>query len=138
MSNSYRSWLYVVLAAAILPSAAGAQTVAAGVEAVSIEAPALPPPLSITKRYVPEKSPRAPLALLIDDSPVVAAAPAAAPVVVEDVEEIAPGRPAIAALAPGRLAITVSTAQTASVVERREPRSVVLFQNGRPLPSVRR
>lgn len=136
MSHSHRSLLFAVTAALIFPAAAGAQSLAPDEAAVA----ALPPPMSITQRYVPaaKKTALAPLTLLVDDSsPVVAAADIATPapqqpVIVEEVGD----RPAIAALAPGRMAITVSN--TTSTEGRHDPRPAVLFQNGRPLPPVRR
>lgn len=100
----------------VFSSAGQAQTI----DATPAEG-ALPPPLSITQRYVPppkEKTlaPRAPLTLLVDDSSTVTAAAetvpedpgqAPPPVVSEEVGN----RPAIAALARGRLAITVSSGE---------------------------
>ncbi len=102
MSRPLFSCLCAALVASLFSSAAGAQTLAADTS----EAAPLPPPMSITQRYVPVKAPRPPLALLLADSPVVTVAEAGAPVVVEEVG----ARPAIAALAPGRLAISVSPA----------------------------
>lgn len=118
----------------IFPAAARAQSLAPEDSAV------LPPPLSITQRYVPaaKNRPRAPLTLLVDDSTAVAAAGTAVqpaprqPAMAEEVGD----RPAIAALAPGRMAITVST--TIPTAGQRDPPGAVLFQNGRPLPSLRR
>lgn len=127
--------LCVVSAALSFPVAAGAQTAAAE-NAVSADSPR---PLSITQRYVPprgaDKPPRAPLTLLIDDSPGVAGAPnaPAQPAIVEEVGD----RPAIAALAPGRLAITVSAAPPVAPAARPDNRNVILFQNGRPLPPLK-
>ena len=105
MSRSSYSFVCAAFLASLVSTAAGAQTLADTPEVAP-----LPPPMSITARYVPVKAPRAPLALLVEDAQMVAAAPSA-PVAVQRVavEEVG-ARLAIAALAPGRLAISVSTA----------------------------
>lgn len=106
MSHHIRHGLFTALAASLISTAAGAQSL----NVDTADAAALGQPLSITQRYIPEKGARAPLALLIDDSSTVAGAQTsgAQPTAMAPVVEEVGAQPAIAALAPGRLAITVS------------------------------
>ncbi|MBX7198703.1 MAG: hypothetical protein K1X51_04955 [Rhodospirillaceae bacterium] len=87
--SRYLSWFCVVFAA-LMPSAAGAHMIAIDPpESVTVSEPAtsLAPPMSITERYVPAQAPRAPLVLLVDDTPAIASRPVVAvpPSVVEEI-----------------------------------------------------